>query len=63
MDINENDAICGLPGWIGIARNDTVAYISDVLLAAVNGSFATFAPLRNLVSLIAVVKNPPYTEA
>ena len=58
MLINENGTICGLPGWIGIARNDTVAYISNVLLAVVNGSFGIFAFLSNLVIIVAVVKNP-----
>ena len=58
MVLNENGTICGLPGWIGIARNDTVAYINNILLAVVNGSFATFAFLSNLAIIFAVVKNP-----
>ncbi|KAL9969075.1 hypothetical protein ACROYT_G021240 [Oculina patagonica] len=58
MVINESGAICGLPDWIGIARNDTVAYISDILLAVVNGPSAMFAFLSNLAIVVAVVKNP-----
>ena len=58
MATNENDAICGLPGWIGIARNDTVAYINDILLAVVNGPSAMFAFLSNLAIIVAIVKNP-----
>ncbi|KAL9969521.1 hypothetical protein ACROYT_G021743 [Oculina patagonica] len=54
----ENGAICGLPGWIGIARNDTVAYIDDILFAVVNGPSAMFAFLSNLAIIVTVVKNP-----
>ncbi|KAL9969070.1 hypothetical protein ACROYT_G021235 [Oculina patagonica] len=54
----ESGAICGLPGWIGIARNDTVAYINDILLAVVNGPSAMFAFLSNLAIIVVVVKNP-----
>ena len=58
MITNENGPICGMPSWTGIARNDTAAYISDVLLAVVNGPFATFAFLSNLVIIVTVAKNP-----
>ncbi|KAL9969523.1 hypothetical protein ACROYT_G021745 [Oculina patagonica] len=58
MATNESFAICGLPGFIGIARNDTVAYINDILLAVVNGPSAMFAFLSNLAIIVAVVKNP-----
>ena len=54
---NENGSICGLPSWTGIARNDTVAYINDIFLSVVNGSFATFAFLSNLAIIVAVIKN------
>lgn len=57
MAANDSGAICGLPDWIGIVRNDTVAYINDILLAVVNGSFATFAFLSNLAIIVAIVKN------
>ena len=57
MATNEHGAICGLPGWIGIARNDTVAYINEISLAVVNGSSAIFAFLSNLAIIVAVVKN------
>ena len=58
MTANENGSICGLPGWIGIARNDTVGYINDAILAVVNGPSATFAFLSNLAIIVAVAKNP-----
>ena len=58
MTTNENGSICGLHSWIGIARNDTAAYINDALLAVVNGSFAIFAFLSNLAIIVAVAKNP-----
>ena len=57
MVSDENDAICGLPSFIGITRNDTAAYINDILLAVVNGSFATFAFCSNLAVIVAIVKN------
>ena len=53
-----NGTFCRLPPFIGAARNDTVAYISDILLAVVNGSAATFAFLSNLAIIVAMVKNP-----
>ena len=58
MATNVNGTFCGLPVWIGIARNDTVAYISDILLAVVSGSSATFTFLSNLAIIVAIVKNP-----
>ena len=58
MSTNENGSICGLPGWIGIARNDTAAYINDAILAAVNGPLATFAFLSNLAVIVAIAKSP-----
>ena len=58
MALNATSPICGLPGWIGIARNDTVAYINDILLAVVNVFFATFVFLSNLAIIVAVAKNP-----
>ena len=58
MLTNDNGAICGLPRFIGIARNDTVAYINDILLAVVNGPSAMFAFLSNLTIIMAIVKNP-----
>ena len=51
-------AICGLPGYIGIPRNDTAAYINDIIHAAINIPSATFAFLSNLAIIVAVVKNP-----
>ena len=58
MITSVNGTFCGLPRFFGVARNDTVAYISDILLAVVNGSAATFAFLSNLAIIVAVVKNP-----
>jgi len=57
MITNEYGSICGLPGWIGMIRSDTVAYINDIFLSVVNGSFATFAFLSNLAIIVAVAKN------
>ena len=59
MAQHEHGNICGLPVWIGIARNDTAAYINDILLAVVNGSSAIFAFLSNLAIIIAIAKNTP----
>ena len=58
MTSNHNATVCGLPSWIGIVRNHTVAYINDILLATVNGSCAIFALLSNLVIIVAVSRNP-----
>ena len=59
MTTNETGTVCGLPLLVvGMPRNDTVAYINDILLAVVNGSFGTFAFLSNLAIIVAVVKNP-----
>ena len=52
-----NFAVCGLPSSIG-ARNDTVAYINDILLAVVNGSSGAFAFFSNLAIIVAIVKSP-----
>ena len=58
MTSNHNATVCGLPSWIGIVRNDTVAYINDILLATVNGSCAIFALLSNLAIIVVVSRNP-----
>ena len=59
MTTNETGTICGLPqNIVGIPRNDTVAYINDILLGVANGSFAAFAFFSNLAIIVAVVKNP-----
>ena len=59
MSVIENGtAICGLPAWCGIARNDTAAFINDILVAAVNVPGAIFAFLSNLAIIVAVIKNP-----
>ena len=49
---------CGLPSWIGIQRNDTAAFINNILLAAVNGSSAIFAFLSNLAVIVTIIKTP-----
>ena len=54
----QNGTVCGLPGWVGIPRNDTAAYINDILLAGVNGSCAIFAFINNLAIIFAVIKKP-----
>ena len=51
-------AICGLQPWIGINRNDKAAYLNDMLLVAVNGSFAIFAFLSNLAIIFTIIKTP-----
>ena len=53
-----NISICGLPAQDVIPVNDTAAFISDVVLAAVNVPFCVFAFLSNLVAIVAVVKTP-----
>ena len=58
MTSNHNATVGGLPSWIGIVRNDTVAYINDILLATVNGSCAIFALLSNMAIIVAVSRNP-----
>ena len=58
MTSNHNATVCGLPSWIGIVRNDTVAYINDILLATVSGSCAIFALLSNMGIIVAVSRNP-----
>ena len=49
---------CGLPSWIGIQRNDTAAFINNILLVAVNGSSAIFAFLSNLAVIVTIIKTP-----
>ena len=51
-------AICGLQPWIGIHRNDQAAYLNNMLLVAVNGSFAIFAFLSNLAIIFTIIKTP-----
>ena len=51
-------AICGIKPWIGIHRNDTAAYLNDMILVTVNGSLAIFAFLSNLVIIVTVIKTP-----
>ena len=58
MVFETNGTICGLPSWIGITRNDTAAYINDILLATVNGPCAIFAFFSNLAIIVTVIKNP-----
>ena len=54
----ENATICGLPGWTALTRNETVSFINNVLLAAVNAPCAIFAFLCNLAVIVTVTKNP-----
>ena len=56
--IEKGTAICGLPAWCGIVRNDTAAFINDILIVAVNVPAAMFAVLSNLAIIVAVIKNP-----
>ena len=56
--IEKGTSICGLPAWFGIVRNDTAAYINNILIAAVNVPAAMFAFLSNLAIIVAVIKNP-----
>ena len=51
-------AVCRLPWWTGLQRNDTIAYINDILLAAVNGSSAIFAIFGNLAIIATIIKTP-----
>ena len=51
-------AVCGLPWWTGQQRNDTIASVNDILLAAVNGSSAIFAILSNLAIIVTIIKTP-----
>jgi len=53
-----NRGICGLLTEDVIPVNDTVAFINDVVLAAVNVPFCVFAFISNLVAVVAVVKTP-----
>jgi len=47
-----------VPGWVGIARNDTAAYENGMLLATVYDFCAIFAALCNLAIIVAVIKKP-----
>ena len=58
MAFHENSTICRMPSWIGMIRNDTAAYINDILLTAVNGPCAIFAFLSNLAIIVIVIKRP-----
>ena len=58
MTVNENSTTCGLPSWIGIVRNDTAAYINNILLATVNVPCAIFAFLSNLAIIVTIIKRP-----
>ena len=50
---------CGLSSyWIGTQRNDTAAFINNILLAAVNGSSAIFAFFSNLAVIVTIIKTP-----
>ena len=51
-------AICGIKPWIGIHRNDTAAYLNDMILATVSGCLAIFSFLSNLVIIVTVIKTP-----
>ena len=51
-------AICGIKPWIGINRNDTAAYLNDIILVTVNGCLAIVAFLSNLVIIVIVIKTP-----
>ena len=51
-------AVCGLPWWTGLQRNDNIAYVNDILIAAVNGSSAIFAILSNLAIIVTIIKTP-----
>ena len=62
MSFHENSTICGMPGWIGMIRNDTAAYINDILLAAVNGPCAIFAFLSNLAIIAIIIKKPAFQK-
>ena len=58
MASSKTATICGLPSWVGIPRNDTAAFINNILLAAVNGSSAIFAFLGNLAVIVTIIKTP-----
>ena len=53
-----NTSVCGLITEDVIPVNDTAAFKSDAVLAAVNVPFCVFAFLSNLVVIVAVVKTP-----
>ena len=58
MAESKNSTICGLPYWLQIPSNDTAAFITDVILCAINVPFCVFAFLGNLAVIIAVTKTP-----
>jgi len=58
MTLVTKTSICGLITEDVIPVNDTAAFRSDVVLAAVNVPFCVFAFLSNLVAIVAVVKTP-----
>ena len=53
--MKETSTICGLPSFVGIARNDMTVHINNILLAVVNGPCAIFASVSNLAVIVAVV--------
>ena len=58
MTLVTKTSICGLITEDVIPVNNTAAFRSDVVLAAVNVPFCVFAFLSNLVAIVAVVKTP-----
>ena len=55
----ENTTVCIFsPSGIELTRNDTVSYINNILLVAVNVPCAIFACLSNLAVMVTVAKNP-----
>ena len=58
MTSETNRSICGLLAEDVIPINDTAAFISDAVLAAVNLPLCVFAFLSNLVAIVAVAKTP-----
>lgn len=55
----ENTTVCIFsPSGIELSRNDTVSYINNILLVAVNAPCAIFACLSNLAVMVTVAKNP-----
>ena len=58
MSESEDKARCGLPQWLPIPRNDTVSFVDDAVLCAVNVPFCAFAFLGNLAVVVAVIRTP-----
>ena len=50
--------ICRIKPWIGIHRNDTAAYLNDMILLTFNECLAIVAFLSNLVIIVTVIKTP-----